>query len=136
MTPLDGHQRSVSVGGAHSQQGGPIALSHLGGSAGEGLLYGRGVVAASPGDIAAHVVALGPLGPSVAMEGNDRGRHAWRGASDVQPCPGACLPALEEQLRDPDAVESVDDRRGMVNASTGILRAGGRACGALAPGRG
>ena len=56
------------------------------------------------------------------------------GASDAQPCPGTCLPVFEGQ-RGLDAVEAVDGRRGIVNASTGIVRAGGRVCGALAPGR-
>jgi len=96
----------------------------------------EGVVAASPGDIAVHVVALEPLGPSVAMQGIDRGRHVWRGASDAQPCPGTCFPVFDGRLRDLYAVEAVEDRRGMVQASTGIVRAGGRACGALAPCRG
>jgi hypothetical protein len=62
----------LQVGHTYNKAG-PTVISHLGGSAGKGLLYGRRVAVASPGDMAVHVVALEPLGPSVAMEGIDSG---------------------------------------------------------------
>ena len=56
-----------------------------------------GAAAASPGDTAVHRLVLEPLGSRTAMDGVDRGGLPGEGASDAQPCPGACLPACEGQ---------------------------------------